>query len=207
MGVNRVELKIKPNTHVIVKIGDIPFKSIVQENKDGEIVISHPMENCRYIKIKENEKITLEVQCRNYLILIKTKILEVYKEKRLKLIKLSVPDEIEKFQRRKDVRIFLVEKIRYINGDEYKECSLIDLSGGGMKIKSKEVFKIGTELNFQLPINEKFELICGKVIRNDIAYDGRNYYGIEFKNLEFTTKERIIQKVFDVLRKELKTKY
>jgi c-di-GMP-binding flagellar brake protein YcgR len=85
------------------------------------------------------------------------------------------------------------------------EARLLDISGGGIQIQSKNNFEKEEEILLNLKnILDPKKLIKSKIVRkqkeNDILYN----YGVEFIDIEEEKKEEIIQWIFAYQRKNRK---
>ena len=85
---------------------------------------------------------------------------------------------------------------------EWHEGLLLDLSGGGLRIKVKEKIRLGEKIILKISCeNESYEII-GKIVRCDKSQDGEYIWGIEFKEIDERKRDKIVQKVFSVMRKQ-----
>jgi len=123
---------------------------------------------------------------------------------------IKVPAEVLRIQRRRykrvqtpGVKAFLKVVRDDEEDDEYKEGEVLDISGGGMKLRLSEKYEVGTvfDLKFSLE-NDYFDGIKGEVVWNsEIEVGGSKKYlhGINF--IEITPRDR--QKIIKyVMRKE-----
>lgn len=201
---------LKLNTPIKVIINDKNYKSNIQDIKNEEIIISLPSSFGNYLHLEKGEKILLEIPISKIsLYKINTTVNSITKENSIPLVKLNKPTYVEKIQRRKNVRVLYLEEINYIRRKSNlskSTCFLIDFSAGGIKIKAKESMDLGENILFGIELEDKFELLKGEIVRKEHSRDGRYFYGVEFKEIEEETEEKIINKVFKLLRKELQKK-
>jgi c-di-GMP-binding flagellar brake protein YcgR len=133
------------------------------------------------------------------------------------ILLLSKPREIEKIQRRKYVRIPLISNIKYknlkneprtnpskIEDSEYEDALVVDLSGGGMKIKVKEQIRLDDFLLVSLTIGNENLLVVGQAKRIVKDDEGRFVCGLSFEFLENSTREGIIKFIFQLMREQMK---
>ena len=171
---------------------------------------------------------------RSYLPLSKGDIIEVlyYEEENLYKFKSSVigrkfenipilliskPKEIKKIQRRKYVRVPLIRNVKYkniknqprinpstIDESEYTKAILVDLSGGGMRIKVPEEIKLNEFIMVSLTVNKENILIVGKAKRIQKDDEGRVVCGLSFEFLDNSMREKVIKFTFQLMREQMK---
>ena len=130
------------------------------------------------------------------------------REVKLNLYKLSKPYNISKIQRRNYVRVDMVEyafyKLQNDNGEEvWKKGIILDLSGGGMKIKIEEKLSLRDRVTVNIFIAETEKVqIVGEVVRVEKSNTGEYICGLKFKEISERTRDKIIQKVFEQMRKQ-----
>nr|WP_242969971.1 PilZ domain-containing protein [Clostridium chauvoei] len=82
-----------------------------------------------------------------------------------------------------------------------KKATLLDLSGGGMKIRAKENLKKGDILLVNINYNDIKLDLKGRVVR--VKEENDNYLcGVSFLNIDNKTREKIIKIVFIILRRQ-----
>ncbi|MEK6264158.1 MAG: PilZ domain-containing protein, partial [Clostridium sp.] len=133
------------------------------------------------------------------------------------ILLISKPREIKRIQRRKYVRVPIISTVRYKNlknepktnpksiaKSEYLQAILLDLSGGGMKIKISEEIKLSHFLLICLTINNEDIFIVGQAMRIIKDDDGRFNCGLSFEFLDNATREKIIKLIFQLMREQMK---
>ena len=195
---------------------DAIYKSTVQDVSDDYFAMSVPMSEGSYLPLERGEKVEIIY----YDNLVLYKFIGVVISRRIdnnvpQLI-LQFPDKVQRIQRRSYVRVDLIEYVNYcqfVDGkkidDMYYEddknifkAILLDISGGGIKLKIKEKVKANDILLLQLPTNEGMLKLKGRIVRLVKDDDNRNLCGISFIELDDKTRERIIRYVFDIMRKQ-----
>ena len=78
----------------------------------------------------------------------------------------------------------------------------MDLSGGGMRIKVKEKLSFNDSIISNLNYENEKVVIKGRVVRIEKTEDKRYIYGIDFKDIDNSTREKIIRIVFKIMRKQ-----
>ena len=130
--------------------------------------------------------------------------------------------EVEVLQRRGHVRVPCSDSLSYstdgahfpladerkdpktMNLKAFKKGRMIDLSGSGMKLDIGERLKLGQELVLLLDLEKQQILLKGKVMNSyvEIHKEKRHYcYGIAFVDLPERKQDRIVQFVFQLMRK------
>jgi len=202
----KLDLKINTRTEVIYE--KALYKSTIQDIKKNEIIISIPVGEGIYLTINAGDEIEqYYYDDKGNIFKYSTKILGRLIEKGMPFYRLSLPYNIEKIQRRDFVRVDIVKEITYIyekniNTSEMKKALIVDLSGGGTKIKVKE--KLYKDDIILISFSEEdFNLrIKGKIVRVDMTEDKDYICGVKFIDLEEKIREKIIRLVFTIMRKQ-----
>lgn len=202
----KLDLKINARTEVIYE--KVLYKSTIQDIKKNEIIISIPVGEGIYLTINAGDEIEqYYYDDKGNIFKYTTKILGRLTEKGMPFYRLSLPYNIEKIQRRDFVRVDIVKEITYINEknintSEMKKALIVDLSGGGAKIKVKE--KLYKDNIILISFSEEdFNLsIKGKIVRVDMTENKDYICGVKFIDLEEKIREKIIRLVFTIMRKQ-----
>lgn len=119
---------------------------------------------------------------------------------------IEYPQRIIKIQRRKYVRVEVVNFIQYriVEKDglgDYQNGYMLDLSGGGMLIGAEQRVKEKSLILIDFPLKEERLELPGKVIRC-LKDDEKKQYqlSVEFHNIVEKTRDKIIRYVFDIQR-------
>jgi c-di-GMP-binding flagellar brake protein YcgR len=134
----------------------------------------------------------------------------------------KVTSEVKVLQRRGHVRVPCSDALHYsgdpahlplalerkdpktMNLRSFKNGRMLDLSGSGMKLEVKERLEQGKELVLLLDLGNQQMLIKGKVVSSyvELHKEKRHYcYGIAFVDLPERKQDRIIQFIFNLMRK------
>ncbi len=210
--------EVKVNSRIEIVIGEQIYKTTTQDVQKDGFFISIPMVNNEYLTLDLNESIELV----NYidekiLYKIKCKVIGKKIDNGLSLYKMSLPHEAIKIQRRNYVRVDMIQTIKYFksSGNEVEDeknknralpALLLDLSGGGMRIKIKEELMYGDTIIGILKSGELVTNIKGKVVRKEKSADNRYIYGINFWEIDDSVRESIIKDVFTTMRKQREIK-
>lgn len=207
-----VKLRLGLNNRIeVIKNKEI-YKSIVQDIREKHIKINIPVNKGEYLSLAMDEEIELIYYDKeSSLFNFYCKVIDRVKENNISYYRLSLPYNIKKVQRRNFVRVNVLEFIRYIKENKslerdkvenpVKKAILLDLSGGGMKIRSKENLKKGDILLININHNDIKLDLKGRVVR--VKEDNDDYLcGVSFLNIDSKTREKIIKIVFIILRKQ-----
>lgn len=202
----KLDLKINARTEVIYE--KVLYKSTIQDIKDNEIIISIPVIDGMYLTINNGKEISqYYYDTQNNIFKYNSKILGRLVENGMAFYRLSMPYNIEKIQRRDYVRVDILNEITYISAENIdegniKKALMLDLSGGGAKIKVKDKLSKGDTILINLSLEEVNLNIKGKVVRADLTEDKHYICGIAFLGMEESVKEKIIRLVFTIMRKQ-----
>mgnify|MGYP004443010755 FL=1 len=206
-------LDIKINSIVTVMWEEVTYKSSVQDVKENEILITIPVSDGTYLTLDDGVEIEqFYYDKKSNLYKYKTKVLGRYTEKEIPFYRVSKPYDIKKIQRRDYFRVDVVQIINYIKAidlekdirreENYESALLLDLSGGGMRIKVKEELSFNESIISNLYYENEKIVVKGRVVRIEKTEDKRYIYGIDFKDIDNSTREKIIQVVFKIMRKQ-----
>lgn len=184
------------------------YKSRIQEINEDHMYIDIPMENGEYLLLRQNCEIGIIIYNEKIGMLYKANLRIIGKkiEGNLRLYKVSRPYGIEKLQRRNYVRVDTTRTVKYKKkGDiAYSDGIILDLSGGGMKIKLDKKIEVNDILNLIVELDGKFAQIKGQVRRVYKDEKDRKYViGFEFTEINEAVRDRIIHIVFSVMRRQM----
>lgn len=184
------------------------YKSRIQEINEEHMYIDIPMENGEYLLLRKNCEIGIIIYNEKIGMLYKANLRIIGKkiEGNLRLYKVSRPYGIEKLQRRNYVRVDTTRAVKYKKkGDiAYSDGIILDLSGGGMKIKLDKKIEVNDILNLIVELDGKFAQIKGQVRRVYKDEKDRKYViGFEFTEINEAVRDRIIHIVFSVMRRQM----
>lgn len=201
-----VNMKLSENNRIeILWEDDIIYKSTVQEVNDNSLTINVPAANGEYLTLNKGDKISVINYDKSgsvYEFTCEIKNRKV--DNSIPLYVTGEPYNIKKVQRRDHVRIELVEKIGYRkkeeNNREVKEAILLDLSGGGAKVKFVEKIKLNDNIILNLNYEDEEIVIEGLVVRSYRSLEGDYICALLFNEIEEKTREKIINLVFKIMR-------
>jgi len=212
--VAKVDFKINKKLEIL--IDEKYFNSNIQDVTEEYIAISIPMSSGTYVPLSKDAIIDVIYYEEDNLYKFRSSIIGRRFEN-IPILLISNPKEIKKIQRRRYVRVPLINTAKYTNlknepktnpktigESKYSKAVLVDLSGGGMRVKIAEEIKLDDFLLVSLNISEEDVLIVGqtkRIIKDD---DGRFICGLSFEFLDNSTRERIIKFIFELMRNQMK---
>lgn len=189
------------------------YKSSIENVDDNSIHISIPIRDGQYIPLRVGEQVEVFYYFNNDIYKFYSVVTD-RKMDRIPLILIAIPEEVIKVQRRKFVRVPIVCDIEY-----FKEGSkatlkplkaiMIDLSGGGMRIKLSEDVKLGNKIMTHIPLGNEKLILKGEVVRieKDEEDKRKNICGVSFLNLDERKREKLIRFIFQIMRKQMKREH
>ncbi|MEG2657261.1 MAG: flagellar brake domain-containing protein [Clostridium sp.] len=207
---NRVEIQIKENGWA---------KSIIQEVDENSISIAMPIFNGIGYPLSEGEFISCNYNDgKGNIYKFEAEVIG-RKFDRIPLIVIRTIGQYKKVQRRDFVRIPFINDIKYdviekyndrilqdIETYDYKSGRSLDLSGGGMRIKVKEIISLQKLLIIKTKVGNKPVLAIGKIARVESVQGDEHIYGVKFEYIDNKVREEIIKFIFQNMRKAIKTK-
>ncbi|MFT5871343.1 MAG: c-di-GMP-binding flagellar brake protein YcgR [Clostridium sp.] len=209
-----VEFKLNKKLEILVD--EKYFNSNIQDVTAEYIAISIPTSGGAYIPLSKGTVIDV-IYCEEENFYKFQSSVIGRKFENIPILLISKPKEVKKIQRRKYVRIPLISTVKYKNiknqpktkpstvaSSEYLQAILVDLSGGGMRVKVSEEIKLNDYLLVSLTVNSENILIVGQAMRIVKDDEGRNICGLSFEFLDNITRERIIKYIFQLMREQMK---
>lgn len=210
------DFKFRINYKIDVLWNNSIYKTNIQDINNNYISISIPMSEGKYLPLAKGDLIEGIYYDEPNLYKFATIVKDRATIDNVPQIYIAIPESLKKVQRRNYVRVDLVDYVNYIkinhdfsknlnfNEEDYEKAILLDISGGGMRIKTKNKVSLG-EFFLTVIKNENLDLITkGRVVRIEPLEEGYNECGISFMDIDDTTREKIIQFVFLMMRKKRK---
>ena len=207
------DFNLKINDRVEVVVEEKAYKTLILDIQDDYLKINLPVLDSEYLMLHVNEKIEVnsyldENRCFKFY----CNVISRGKEGNVIYYKVSNPFDIKKMQRRNFFRVGLFNLIEYkiitnINETEidsvpYKEGYMIDLSGGGLKLKVKDDINKDDIVLISMTIkNIKIELKCD-IIRIENTADKEKLCGLKFLDITPVQTDIIIHALFEIVRKQ-----
>lgn len=206
----------KLNKKLEILVDDKYFNSNVQDVTEEYIAISIPTNSGEYIPLSKGAIIEVIYNEEENFYKFRSSVIG-RKFENIPILLIAKPTEVKKIQRRKYVRISLISTVKYINlknqpkinpktigSSEYIKAVLVDLSGGGMRVRVEEEIKLYDFLLVSLTINNEDTLIVGQAMRIIKDDEGRFSCGLSFEFLDSATREKIIKYIFQLMREQMK---
>lgn len=214
------DVNFNVNSKCEILVDDKVYKSSIQDIGEDYIGISTAIANGKYAPLIRNEQITVIYYDENNLYGFNTSVIGRRMDK-IPIILLAMPKDIKKIQRRKFFRVSLLKNVEYLKVDQnisdstfnrliknleaFNKGLIIDLSGGGLKLKTKEEVKVEDRFIIKIPLEYENVFVISDCIRvfRDI---NTNLYvsGFSFFNIERNTQDKIIAYIFGIMREQMK---
>jgi len=200
-------LNININGNILVLYEEKYYKSTVQDVKEDGFIINMPVEDGVYLTLNAGDEVIIDYFSDDgYYYEFNAEVISRLIENKMPMYKVSKPDRAVKIQRRNFVRVSLTENALYKKDDskesDWHEGLLLDLSGGGLRIKAKDKVRLGDKIIVKLYFEKESYDIFGKIVRCDKSQAGEYIWGIEFSEIDERKRDKIVQKVFSVMRKQ-----
>lgn len=214
----KVELKI--NTRIEINHEGKYYKSVIQDVTDKYIAIEIPTNYGVYIPLAEYDKVdVIYYSMDSQDIYGFSSVIIGRKVDKIPLILLSIPDSLSIVQRRKYVRVALIKYVKCLrvnkdltisgikkfldeNKNVYK-ADLVDLSGGGLRLKLNQKFEIDDIIAVSVEIADQDVIVKGRVVRKTDDLSGKYVYGVDFIDLDDSSRDKIIRYIFTIMRRSI----
>lgn len=202
--------KLIVNSRVEIIIGEEAWKSVIQDVNDESFFISIPMEKGEYIKFNNGSTLLIHNHIKDgkYLHKFTCKVKGRAKSGLTPLYELSLPEKVERIQRREFVRINVVAPIEYKieknEDNKFLKGILLDISGGGLRFATDNKINVGEVIELKLrDINTEDEiLIKGQCVRGNKESNGQYICSVRYYEISNKIREKIIESIFTLMRKQ-----
>ena len=202
--------KLIVNSRVEIIIGEEAWKSVIQDVNDESFFISIPMEKGEYIKFNNGSTLLIHnyIKDGNCLHKFTCKVKGRAKSGLTPLYELSLPEKVERIQRREFVRINVVAPIEYKieknEDNKFLKGILLDISGGGLRFATDNKINVGEVIELKLrDINTEDEiLIKGQCVRGNKESNGQYICVVRYYEIINKIREKIIESIFTLMRKQ-----
>lgn len=206
-------ISLEVNTKLEVEGEKKGYKSIVLDVSDDNFTINIPVADGEYMLLHVGETIEINCylengKCYNFF----SEVIGKGRERNILYYRLSSPFNVRKIQRRNFFRVSVIKELRYkiitgltdeeIDNLEYKNTIVIDLSGGGVKIKIKEKVQKGDRLQIRLNVKDTEMQLTGEIVRIEYTEDKEKLCGIKFTDISDLQSDKIIEELFCIMRKQ-----
>ncbi|WP_160670750.1 PilZ domain-containing protein [Clostridium sp. C8-1-8] len=205
-------LALAVNNRLDVLYEEKIYKCQVQDLEENFFNINIPVSEGEYLTVPRGIDLEFMSFCDDGDVYkFKSTIISRSQENNISMYVMANPFEIQRIQRRDYVRVKVAQIINYITGDysladidelRLNNAILLDLSGGGMRVKVKEQIAKGDKIISQLKYGTQELFVKGTVVRVEATEDKKWIYGVVFDEIDERTRDRIIRMVFDIMRKQ-----
>ncbi|AJA47903.1 putative glycosyltransferase [Clostridium pasteurianum DSM 525 = ATCC 6013] len=220
MDSSNINFNMNSKCEVFIEEDSSVYKSSIQDMGKGYIGISIPVCNGKYAPLSENQQVTVVYYDKNNLYGFNANVIGRKKDK-IPIILLSMPEDIKKVQRRKFFRVNLLKEVEYLKADKnisdstfneliknpknFKKALMIDLSGGGLRLKTKEEIKLGDRFIIKIPLQQEEIFVIDDCVRVYKDTDSNLYVsGFSFVNIDTKVQDKIIAYLFWIMREQMK---
>ncbi|QGU95099.1 flagellar protein [Clostridium bovifaecis] len=209
-------LKFKVNNKVEIISEEGVFACDIQDIQDKHLAISIPIKDFQYLPLRKDERIQVLYYEGNNIYKFASSVIKRDKSN-IPLLWIKIPDRFEKIQRRKFVRVSVLYEARCalidrdlelnkenLSNIRFHKGTILDLSGGGARLKTELSAKKDDVFILVLPVEESFLIVKGEVKRAALDELGERIYGLNFINLKMMEQEKIIRSVFQIMREQMK---
>lgn len=204
---------LEVNDRIEVIVNEKPYKSLVIDIDDDVIKINLPVNDGQYLMLHSGEKIEMNAylengNCFNFY----SRVISKGKDGNILYYKLEEPFNIIEIQRRSFFRVGVVNSVQYKNitnipkedfeNIPFKEALMVDLSGGGIKLKLKEKVNKDDLFLINIKIKQKEFLLQGDIVRIEETSDNERLCGIRFLDITEAQSDMIIGELFEIMRKQ-----
>jgi len=216
-----MELKINSRIEIIDFDGGINYKSNIQDMTEVGMSITIPVKEGKYLPLNTGEKVSIiyygDKEVYQFEAEVLGRAIDV-----IPVINISKPQNPRVVQRRNYVRVLMLKNIKFMSIDkelaeketskitkvidksQFKKAILLDLSGGGMRIKTEEKLQLSEFIMIAIELIEEEIMIKSRVVRCDLQPDNTNAYGLKFLELGEKDRDKIIKYIFQVMREQRK---
>ncbi|MBU3190567.1 flagellar brake domain-containing protein [Clostridium bowmanii] len=211
-----VKVDFAINKKLEILVDEKYYNTNIQDLTEEYIAISIPINAGQYVPLSKGTIMDIIYYEEENLYKFKSSVIG-RKFENIPILLISKPKEIIKIQRRKYVRVPLLKATKYknlknqpninpktIEKSEFLRAVLVDLSGGGMKVRVSEEIKMNDFILLDLVVNEEDIIIVGQAKRIQKDDEGRFVCGLSFEFVDSPTRERIIKYTFQLMREQMK---
>lgn len=208
---HKFDLEVNNRIEVVMK--EKSYKSLIMDIDEDFIVINLPVNDGEYLMLQEGEKVEMNSyaengKCFNFF----GNIISKGREGNILYYKLTSPYDIKDIQRRNFFRVSTVNFVEYKNITNmsedvmeeipYEKALMVDLSGGGIKLKLKGDVKKNDLLLIKIQIKGTEMILKGDIVRIENTADKEKLCGVKFLDVTQKQCDKIIEELFDIMRRQ-----
>lgn len=204
---------LKVNDRIEVIGSEKSYRSLIIDKNDEFIWINIPVNDGEYLMLHSGESVKMNLysedgRCFNF----SGNVISKGKQGNVLFYQLTSPYNIKKIQRRNFFRVGTVNTVEYknitnVSAEEifnmpYEKSLMVDLSGGGIKLKLKENVKNQDTILVKLLVKGRELILKGNVVRIENTEDKEKLCGIKFSDITQSQSDLIIEELFEIMRKQ-----
>lgn len=203
-------MKISLNGNIVIYNEDVAYKSSIEDIEEKEsIVINIPVGKGKQLFIEELGELEINYYGDSCYYIFNSRFVSREKdaEMQMPLYKIEWPYNVKKIQRRDFVRVDFVDYMYtrpIIEGidSKWNKDLLLNLSGGGLRFKTKSEYNVHDVVEFKLFLDGNTYFIKARIVRDMERTDNGKIYAAEFIDIKESIREKVIQHVFKQMRKQ-----
>ncbi|NLZ48085.1 MAG: hypothetical protein GX895_04725 [Clostridiales bacterium] len=212
-----MSIKFIVNSKIEVLEDSEVYKSTIQNESDDTIAISLPVKDGLYITPQIGETLQLLYYSDTHVYKLDAVVIERIVDNTVSLIVLGEFKNIMRVQRRQFVRVSAALNMKFAKVSDKEIVDekdiiqqtmhkgiLLDISGGGFRLGTSEKLNLKERIEADLPLENDRVKVLGEVVRVEMQQDNIDYYGIRFVDIDERTRDKIIQFIFTIMRKQLR---
>lgn len=216
-----MNIKIEVNRRISVRWGDNDYKSNIQDVSSDTIAIGIPMKEGLFLPLHKGDQFKVFYYHTEKEVYEFQGIVTGRKaENNVQFILIEYPKAIKEVQRRAYVRVRVGQPIRYVrisggtpakmaedilNSGKGDSATLVDISGGGLSLKLSGKAAPGDMIIADIDLLKDKVRVGGKIVRTNKDENGNEMYGVSFIQIDERSRDKIIQLIFEIMRKQRKT--
>ncbi|WP_163193198.1 flagellar brake protein [Clostridium thermarum] len=213
-----MSIKLIVNSRIEVLNDTEVYKSTIQDENSNNFSISLPVKNGVYMTPVVGQMLEMLYYDNLNVYKFEALVLGRKTENAVPQLLLSLPQNVVRVQRRKFVRVSTISYIKYskYSNEELNKISLedniqftnkgilLDISGGGCRLSTGQRLQLKDIIVTDIPTDKGTIRVMGEVVRVEKQPDDNYYCGINFTIIDERTRDRIIQYIFALMRKQRK---
>lgn len=210
---NSFELEVNERVEIISD--EKAYKSLIVDVEDGDCIkINLPICDGEFLVGDIGKELDINMysksgRCYNF----NSEIIGKGKEGSIPYYELSSPYNIKRIQRRNYFRVEVTndthyKNITHIENEEeieempFSKAIMIDLSGGGMRLKLKGQVQKNDILLIEVEVKNLNMCLKGEVVRVEVDKDLDKICGIKFLDITDLQVDKIIEELFEIMRRQ-----
>lgn len=184
------------------------FVTRVEKISENTVTVLSPICKGAILRVPENSRVDIVFFSEEKIFKSKGISTGNFKTGNFHLTEIEIKSKVERFERRNYYRLSTMNPIRIIKTDSEKVISgkTLDLSGGGMQIKSEEKLNRGEKLLIELDLKGEFLELDSEVVSIVEGINSKEEkYGIKFVDIGEKVRDKIISYIFSIQRDRMRS--